>query len=340
MSRRFFLAATAALLASIGGASAQTVQPPDYSKFGGGTFLRFLNAGEGGLRESPHIGLSFGGRTIRATLDTGSTGIVVSASSIPDFDQLPVLGDGKLTYTSSGRIMRGSWVTTTVTLVGRDGEKVTTAPMPVLGVTRIDCLDDARECTPTEGPRDTAMVGIGFGREKDAQAESTPDKNPVLQAAGVQRKGYVLTTEGIQIGLTAESTKGAFQFVKLAQMDDVQDWAGVPACLSLGGQTPPACGSMLLDTGVPVMFLSVPPSQAPASPLPDGTSVEVLLGTDSASQPLYSFTSGDASSAVAPSKIFLHVSDRRVFVNTGVHLMNGFDYLYDADGGYAAFRPH
>ena len=50
-------------------------------------------------------------------MDTGSTGIVVSADKIPNIDRLPSLGPGRLTYSSSGRIMIGRWVVTPVTIM-------------------------------------------------------------------------------------------------------------------------------------------------------------------------------------------------------------------------------
>ncbi len=322
-------------------AGAQGVEAPDYGPYRSGTFLRYLNAGEGGIRETPRIGLSFGDRVLKATLDSGSTGVVVAAAFIPNVDQLPVIGPGKLTYTSSGRVMEGSWVTTSLTLSGADGAAVTTEPMPVLAVTRVACLETARDCTPNDDPRDIAMVGIGFAREADRQAESTPDKNPVLRVAGEgeRRRGYVLTAEGIHVGLTRENTRGEFRFVKLERQDALPDWKAVPACISIAGQAPPACGSMLVDTGVGAMFMTVPPSQAPSAPLPEGTAVAIAVGTEAANTPLYAFTTGDRSSPLAPSTVHLSVSDSRVFVNTSFHLLNGFDMLYDADGGYAAFRP-
>jgi hypothetical protein len=52
-------------------------------------------------------------------MDTGSTGIVVSADKIPRIDTLPSLGPGTLTYSSSGRVMMGQWVITPVTIRGR-----------------------------------------------------------------------------------------------------------------------------------------------------------------------------------------------------------------------------
>jgi hypothetical protein len=329
-----------ASLASIIGAAAQDM--PNYDGFNEGRFLRYLNAHEDDIDAVPRIGLSFGERTIRAVIDSGSTGIVVAARSIPNFDQLQSIGEGKLTYTSSGRVMRGQWVITRLALVGQRGARLETEPMPVLAVTNVDCLETARDCTPSSSPRNIAMVGVGFGREGDRQSQSTPDKNPLLQIAagdGQRRQGYVLTRDGVHVGLTGANTRGDFRYVKLERRPDGRDWAGIPACISLNGQMPPACGSMLMDTGVSAMFMTVSPEQAGEMnrTLPDGTDVSVRVGTADNSSELYRFTVGD-DSPLAPEGIHLRVSPTRAFVNTSYHLLNGFDLLYDADGGYAGFR--
>ena len=323
-------------------ASASAQERPSYDSFNEGRFLRYLNAHEGEIDAVPRIGLSFGRRTIRAVIDSGSTGVVVAARSIPNFDQLQSLSEGQLTYTSSGRIMRGQWVITRLALVGQRGARVETEPMPVLAVTRVDCLKTARNCTPSSSPRHIAMVGIGFGREGDRQSQSTPDRNPLLRIAagdGQRRQGYVLTREGVHVGLSGANTRGDFRFVKLERRPDGRDWAGIPACISLNGRTPPACGSMLMDTGVSAMFMTVSPEQAGEMnrTLPDGTTVSVSVGTAENSSELYQFTAGSGS-PVAPEGFHLHVSPTRAFVNTSYHLLNGFDMLYDADDGYAAFR--
>jgi hypothetical protein len=129
-------------------------------------FLRYLNAPPAGdyLREPPHLTLSFGSRRLNAVMDTGSIGVVVSASAIPGFDQLPKDGPEKLTYTSSGRIMQGVWVVVPVTIGGANGASIATRPMTVLAVTSIDCTETARNCTPRDDPRHVAMIGMGFGR--------------------------------------------------------------------------------------------------------------------------------------------------------------------------------
>lgn len=311
--------------------------------------LGYLDADGGPARRAPTLHMSFGGDPVRAIMDTGSTGIVVSADVIPGIDGLQSPGPGRLTYTSSGRVMVGNWVVTPVTVSGADGSSVTTAPLPVLAVDSIECLENARDCTPEDDPTRVAMLGIGFGRETDRQGQSTPDKNPFLHVAGMEagsmRRGYVVAADGVQLGLSRETAEG-FRFVKLERDEAVGDWKGVPACITLG-EGEPSCGSALVDTGVTRMFLSVP-SQAWQGLIEDdgagrslaaGTQVSVSFGTD-ASGPGYSFAAGDESSPAAPESIVL-VGDgeRPTFVNTSVHGLNAFDILYDAEGGHFGVRP-
>src|SRR4029450_12764904 len=145
-------------------------------------------------------------------------------------DRLPSLGPGKLTYSSSGRIMTGRWVVTPITIAGADGASATTAPMPVLAVSRIECTATARRCMPNESPRGVSMLGIGFGRPSstelnDDQAQGRINKNAFLNIAAINgdgsnvaplRRGYIVTRQGVHIGLTADNTGGEFAYVKLA----------------------------------------------------------------------------------------------------------------------------
>lgn len=334
-------AALMALATLTGAAQAET---PDYRPFSEGLFLRYLNAEPGGqIAAVPRIGLSFGGeRPISADLDSGSTGIVVAAAYIPGFDSLPSQGPGQLTYTSSGRQMVGQWVVTPVTLSGKEGASITTAPMPVLAVTELRCLDYARDCTPRQMPEHIAMVGIGFAREGDKQSQSTPDKNPLLQVAGGEgprRQGYILSPEGVHVGLTGGNTGGAFRYLKLERNADGSDWQPTPACLSLNGASPPACGTALVDTGVGVMYLTLPAAQAQGQQgeLAPGAALSVRVGKGAEAFDLYSFTLGDGS-PLGPEAIHLRVGDKP-FVNTSYHLLNGYDVLFDGEGGYVGFRP-
>ena len=45
-----------------------------------------------------------------------------------------------------------------------------------------------------------------------------------------------------------------------------------------------------------------------------------------------------AGNPLAPARLILVSRLRPPFVNTSVHFLNGFDYLYDADGGFVGFR--
>src|SRR5260370_590867 len=113
-------------------------------------FHGYLNApGAGGdLTRPPRLRVSFGGRSYAVVMDTGSTGIVVSADKIPNIDGLQTQGPGRLTYSSSGSIMIGRWVVTPVTIMGRNGTSIAVAPISVLAVDRVECTDSARRCSP------------------------------------------------------------------------------------------------------------------------------------------------------------------------------------------------
>jgi hypothetical protein len=358
--RRLIGVGVPALLAASVVTSPGVAQPHDKAD-GQSVFLRFLNRRETGgyLQNPPHLGLSFGGRQLRAVMDTGSTGIVVSAAAIPDIDRLPNHGPAMLTYTSSGRIMRGDWVVTRVTITGANGASVTTSPMPVLAVRSIACLDNARNCTPREDPRHVAMIGVGFGRRGNREGPPGPEKNPFLNLAGTGsgrdalRRGYIVGSEGIQIGLTGADPGGGYVTVQLSWDDQRQDWSGAPACIAIDERTP-ACGTVLPDTDVNRMFLSLPASEDEARAgsrgadrsLPPGTKVTISLAPGNAAPEAsaqgvasYSFRIGDVSNPLAPTGVTLvGRGDRPTFVNTGVHLLNGFDYLFDADKGVVGYR--
>ena len=209
-------AAIAWLLLGIAAAAAGS--PGRYDAYDREAYLSYVNAP--GPRDDittlPLLRISFGGRSYDAVMDTGSTGVVVSADKIPNIDRLPSLGPGELTYSSSGRIMIGRWVVTAMTIAGGDGTRVTTAPIPVLAVTRIECTPRARRCTPREAPRRTSMLGIGFGRPADRHVLGGRDKNPFLNVmtidgdgrnAGRIRRGYIVTRRGVHISLTAANTR-------------------------------------------------------------------------------------------------------------------------------------
>jgi hypothetical protein len=342
----------------VGIAPALAGSPGRYDGYDKGVYLPYVNAPGPGedIRRLPWLRISFGGRSYRAVMDTGSTGVVVSADKIPNIDRLQWRGPGQLTYSSSGRIMMGQWVVAPMTIVGGNGTRVTTAPIPILAVTRIECTERARRCTPNEAPRRVSMIGIGFGRRGDQAAQSGPGKNPFLNVADLDgtgpnvdhiRRGYIVTRRGVYIGLTAANTRGEFSYVKLAPGPDGSGWRSPPACISINGAKPAACGSLLMDTGVTAMYLTVPESQAPADirsvngvgpTLVPGTKLTISIPAQDSPQALYNFAVGDGLNPLAPRKLNLVERSRPPFVNTSVSFLNGFDYLYDADGGFVGLR--
>ncbi|MBV9631809.1 MAG: hypothetical protein JO230_27195, partial [Xanthobacteraceae bacterium] len=339
-------------------ASSALGQPADRTS-PGGMFLRYLNAPEAGreLRQPPNLWLSFGGSRAPAMMDTGSTGVVVPATLIPNVDQLPRRGPGTMPY-ASGRILRGDWVLVPVTIAGANGISLTTKPIPVLAVRSADCVENAPGCTPgleVSHP----VIGVGFGRKGRAGNDSGPSKNPFLNGSEMDaghngvRRGYLVTREGVQVGLTGPDSPAGYATVRLRHDDEHEDWTAAPACVSVNGHTPSACGTVLPDTGSTVMFLTVPPDQQQGivltgAPRPDrqivgpGTKVAISLAPDAqglGAASDYSFTVGDMADPMAPSRvILLERGDQPTFVNTSLRVLNGFDYLFDAENGIIGYR--
>ena len=304
-------------------------------------FLEFLNAPAPGMpiTEVPRLAVGVGEAMRSAVVDTGSTGVVLSATSIPDLDRLPSLGPGAISYSSSGRVMTGRWVVTPLTIAGAH-QRVTTQPIAILAVEEITCTATARRCTPIRHPTGVAMLGIGFGREHDGQPGGTPDRNPLLTLAGSTRRAYVITRHGIGLG----ADPGGFTMVRLARDAARGDWSAPPACITLDNG-PPVCGTVLVDTGISGMFLTLPADRLPPGDrttfsLPIGSAIGIDLAPNlPGAHPGYTVRVGDRADPAAPSTVILSGIGRRPpFVNTGVHLLDRYDYLYDADAGIVGYR--
>lgn len=345
--RRILVATTLASLAAVGAAQAQ--EPP-WTQYHGLSALEipFANGPISSIYV-PQVWLRLPGSPPRRFgLDTGSTGIVVAAEYYrPGAGDVPG-GPGRLVYNSSGRILNGErWLTNVV--IQRDGSMpLATARVEVLRVTHITCLERARDCRPEQNPRDVAFMGIGFDRERAQATEAGPPQNPftnlVSLASGAPvssvRAGYVLSRTSVFLGMTPELTNG-FAFVKLAPGADgqpgAQDWHSAPVTLSVDGVE--ATGTMLMDTGINYMFLSPPGGTRleDGKRAPSGTRIALYLPDRRTPQPaFYAFTVGERGNPLQPERVEV-VRDRGVFVNTGRTFLEGFDYLYDAVGGYVGY---
>jgi hypothetical protein len=98
-------------------------------------------------------------------------------------------------------------------------------------------------------------------------------------------------------------------------------------------------GTILMDTGINYMFLSPPEGTRleRGTRAPAGTKIAVYLPDRRDPQPaFYAFSVGERANPLRPERVEV-VRDRGVFVNTGRMFLEGFDYLYDAAGGYVGY---
>lgn len=284
----------------------------------------------------------------RFGMDTGSTGIVVAAEHYSPAPGDIEGGPGRIVYNSSGRILSGTYYITDV-VIQRDGDTpLATARVQVLRVTRISCLEHARDCRPEQNPRDVAFMGVGFDRNSAQGTEASVPRNPftnlISLASGAPlssvRPGYVVTRTGVDLGMTAELTQD-FAFVKLApsaaSRPNAPEWSSAPMTVSVDGVE--GAGTILMDTGINYMFLSPPAGTRleRGRRAPTGTKIAVFLPDRRNPQPaFYTFTVGGSGNPLNPERVEV-VRDRGVFVNTGRMFLEGFDYLYDAAGGYVGY---
>jgi hypothetical protein len=187
------------------------------------------------------------------------------------------------------------------------------------------------------------VFGIG------GMADGGPARNPLLNLVyqGAQLSpGYIIGEQGVDIGLTAENTEG-FAFIALEPDDANDDWFQPIGSFSLSGEIIPETVEGVLpfhvDTGVDEMILwlddgalrSIFPmkSEFPAA-------VTVSISAPSADQwgvPAlqYSFVTGDMSEPLAPAYVEWRIGRG---INTGINVLAGADYLYDASAGRVGFR--
>jgi hypothetical protein len=331
----------ACLLAGTGPALAQGNPSSQYS----GLSTIEIPYANGPMRaeHTPEIRLKFRGAAPRRFgMDTGSTGIVVAAEHYEPGPGDTNDGPGQLTYNSSGRVLHGTHHTTDVEILNNDDRPVATARVQVLRVDRITCLRNARDCQPNPHPRGVAFMGIGFDRAAAQGTGDTAPRNPFVNitSPGSVRPGYIVTRTGVHLGMSAALTRN-FAFVKLSpkgtsSSGGLTQWNAAPLTVSVDGQT--ASGTSLPDTGIGYMFLSPPPG----TPLmrgeraPSGTRIEIWLPGQSGPGAFYQVAVGDRANPLHPERVVV-VRDPGVFVNTGRTFFEGFDYLYDAVGGYVGY---
>ena len=287
------------------------------------------------LRRTLKVEASVNGGTVSPfTVDTGSVGVVVPASEVPN---IPAgAPTGTLTYSSSGLQLDGVWATLPVRFPGAVNAAgvAAEATVPVLAVTSSKCLGDGVNSHGCTGgiPH---MLGVGFGRGENRAPTYNPLLNLTEMTAGTMRRGYIIGRGGLSLGLTGSNVTGAWTMQQLTTAGTPQegthhDWLTPTGGFQLG-DGPIRSGKVLIDTGLLDMIVEGEGLPS-AGVVPEGTAMTIDVGDLH-----YSFAVGDGG---AQTPIGVHHASARngTFVNTGLRALGHYDLLYDADGGFLGLR--
>jgi len=337
-------------------------------------YVPFTNPNVQSTTESRYVTLSLnsgGGLSTKATnflVDTGSLGIVAGTSNYTPSQQAGdmFLGQGGITYTTSGTSPSGSIYLTNVIIHGANGQTAT-ARVPILA------SSDAN----------SAQMGIGFDRG-GLQLNSggpLPNLNPLLgltaingQAVGNMAPGYIVGFggmnvagqaygPGIMLGLTQQNTSG-FSFVQLtpqgglpsgcasAGMGCPLNWNSQGGSVAVNGRN---IGSMNLlpDSGIGYMIVNMPNAgltlgtnncgvgQVSANNcLPNGTVVQVFLPGQTQAAASYQFTVNSTGGISEPFGVQVGQGPNvSPFTNAGRAFFNAFNYVYDPINGFIGYSP-
>lgn len=312
------------------------------------------------------MNLGFGGSGSFAafTLDTGSTGIVVSADLFTPEPDSVNLGPGRQIYSSSGVIENGTWYTATQDIYDANGRLVATANVPVLRVTSITCEAGARNCVPDDNPTGVSVMGIGFARESSTQTHATPNYNPFLNLTNVVgpsgqlepvpadwHNGYEVAPGGVYLGLTSTNTANA-SLVKLLpdakdSLPGLPEWEPAPMTISVNGSS--FSGHVLMDTGLTTSFLSDPGYQGNLATCPGNEGGNKLPAAGDAGGPVaprptasgcYAFSVDQANQAMQPPGGLVVDQNSSQLFNTSVAVLNGITFFYDEEDGFIGYITH
>ncbi|KAJ4302958.1 hypothetical protein N0V90_001849 [Kalmusia sp. IMI 367209] len=301
---------------------------------------------------------------IEMPVDTGSTGLLIGAPLLPGID--PHAGTRGRQYLSSSHIVYvGRYLDLSLTFHGQKGAYAETT-VPVLIVDKswncpwYDPSKHGFECPlgpegqePIE--RDVSSItymGVGFGRNKNADGQRTalPEGNPFLNIQAVNGKpvgpmdlkaGYIVSTKGIQLGLTKENTR-KFNFMNLdcgiTHAQDPRDWAMPRMRFYINGRKS-IPGFALIDTGIPQMYIRAEDSM----PIPE---VVIKNPKEGGSPTVHRVRNGTRIAiefgTVVGSEMGDVVADYEIeepppYVNTGRNFLRGYTIAFDAVDGRLGF---
>ena len=291
------------------------------------------------------------------TIDTGSIGTAVPWADLgPD-----AVGPGQPAYKyydSSGNEFIGYVYLAPVTLQ-MGSQQVTTDPIRLLAVMSSACHPN-KTCTAPPAFANFHYMGVGFDRSNATAADPfrSPSDNALLSidpASGGMTPGYTLSGSTIEAGLTSANSTAPTPAALTPNTTYPGDWNAVPMCVSFptaAESTPtPTCGAMLMDVGIGEMFITFAAKSDEPAVLANGLPANqtIAIAAPNATTPAlsYNFSSGPAGGAsppatgLAPSAVDLGVlsGTNPVFINTGRHVLFGYEYIFNAQAGTVGFAP-
>ncbi|MDI1287167.1 MAG: autotransporter-associated beta strand repeat-containing protein, partial [Reyranella sp.] len=358
-AKKFFLGSGLIAIAAGGSpAWSQGSPAPGWNMYQGTTSLQLnytggsLNSVSGSVysNNAALIDVNILGNRINGmTIDTGSTGIAISANYLPSLASYTPLGPGTINYDSSGASPSGTFYELPVNLIGG-----TSGGSAATGSTTVKVLVVTND-------NSTKYFGIGNNRNNVYSGAINPSlsfaqnvaqglltqisavgMNPLLNVSvngiALPNQGYVVMNDRIVVGLT--TANNGYSFVKLTPdaANGPNLWNGIPVSLTVGSGSAGA-GTILHDTGIAYAFL-VPFGQT-------GETVSVAMpGPSATTGAFYNFliTRGtsatpcvtSASATMTPCHVEASTSGTP-FLNTGRQFYAGFDYLFDPVNGFAGY---
>ncbi|TGD88110.1 right-handed parallel beta-helix repeat-containing protein [Mycolicibacterium sp. CH28] len=219
--------------------------------------------------------------------------------------------------------------------------------------------DNRDSTTGVEILAPVANFGVGFDRSGLGTAPTTDTTNQGYNAflnlsemqAGTMRPGYVITADGVTLGLDSSVTDGgtSYAYTDLNPSGLAQDGQTAPDWQPATGQVklpatssqPQPTGPVVIDIGIATGILTLP-AQSPSSTFTGPMSVDLL---NSGGKISYTVDPTDQNNQMTATSVsyfdpLAGVYSQNMpplssqFFNTGRRVIAGMNYLYDAAGGY------